>query len=261
MAFDPKGTVINYDKMTIKNPERLGKTPDEQDGNDRKVAFAKPVSLHETNRNKVKDSIPATPMAKEGKHVTLSQTPLNKSARKFKDGALSVSDLISAGNKYLQDSSNNMESQSYTMSSIEEYFNILDKEAERKAKHPDLSVKVAASLANVKPSMQLRKDAAKRNASNPIANKNNTSDYMNGLIVKSGYNIDENRGFYIVSLDGVSALVGRVKDEIFVLHKFDDEVDKLQVRLDSENVYMVKAGDFKSMVDVDENKMGVLIEL
>ena len=96
-------------------------------------------------------------------------------------------------------------------------------------------------------------------SSNPIEKKN--EDYLSGLIVKSGYNIDENRGFYLVSLDGVTALVGRVKEEIFVLKKFDENVDRLQVRLDSENVYMVKAGDFKSLVDVDEEKMGVLIEL
>ena len=60
MAFDPKGTVINYDKMTIKNPERLGKTPDEQDGNDRKVAFAKPVSAQsETTKKSSKNTKPA----------------------------------------------------------------------------------------------------------------------------------------------------------------------------------------------------------
>lgn len=43
MAFDPKGTTINYDKLVIKNPERLGKTPAQQDGNERKVAFAQPA--------------------------------------------------------------------------------------------------------------------------------------------------------------------------------------------------------------------------
>ena len=126
-----------------------------------------------------------------------------------------------------------------------------------------LSQKVAASLAQVKPSMNVKKAAEARvsRKSNPIAKKSNNEEYMNGLIVKSGYNIDENRGFYLVKLDGVTALVGRVKEEIFVLKKFDENVEKLQVRLDNENVYMVKAGSFKSLVDVDETKMGVLIEL
>jgi hypothetical protein len=59
MAFDPKGTVINYNKMTIKNPEHLGKTADEQDGNDRKVAFAKPTSSTESSQKASKSSKPA----------------------------------------------------------------------------------------------------------------------------------------------------------------------------------------------------------
>jgi len=37
VAFDTKGTSINYGKMVIKNPERLGKHPDKED---RKIAFA-----------------------------------------------------------------------------------------------------------------------------------------------------------------------------------------------------------------------------
>ena len=36
VAFNPKGTEISYDKMVIKNPERLGKNPE----NEHKVAFA-----------------------------------------------------------------------------------------------------------------------------------------------------------------------------------------------------------------------------
>ena len=150
--------------------------------------------------------------------------------------------------------------QNYIMSSIDEYFALLDKEQERRITRPDndLSKKVAASLAQVKPSMKINPERTGV-SSNPIEKKK--GDYLNGLVVKSGYNIDENRGFYLVSLDGVTALVGRVKEEIFVLKKFDSNVDKLQVRHDNENVYMVKARHFKPLVDLDEDKMGVLIEL
>ena len=99
---------------------------------------------------------------------------------------------------------------------------------------------------------------------NPISKlRNETKDsYLNGLIIKSGFNIDDNKGFYVVNLEGNSALVGRINDEIFVLKKFDRNVEKpIQVRHDNANVYMVKAGGFKSLVEVNEDKMGVLIEL
>ena len=224
-------------------------------------AFAKPVSLHSSIRNK---TVPAQlkPRMKEGRHVTLSQTPLNASRRRFKDANLSVSDLINTSKKYIEEAPSNNDSQKYTMSSIDEYFALLDKEKSKDVSIPkDLSSKVAASLANVKPSMHYKKSSTARSSSNPITGKDRTADYFNGLIVKKGYNIDENRGFYLVNLDGVNALVGRIGEEIFVLKKFDSEVNDIQVRLDNGNVYMVKAGDFKSLVDVDENKMGVLIEL
>ena len=51
-------------------------------------------------------------------------------------------------------------------------------------------------------------------------------------------------------------------DEIFVLKKFSGNVtDPIQVRHDNANVYMVKSGKFKSLVEVKDDKMGVLIEL
>ena len=83
---------------------------------------------------------------------------------------------------------------------------------------------------------------------------------FSGLIVKTGCNIDEDRGFYIVNLDGTSALIGRIKDDVVVLKKFDDTSDKkLQVRHDKDNIYMVKTEGFKSLIDA--TNMGVLVEL
>ena len=59
-----------------------------------------------------------------------------------------------------------------------------------------------------------------------------------------------------------SSRIGRINEEVFVLKKFDRNIDKpLQVRMDNPNVYMVKAGNFKSLVEVSKNQMGVLIEL
>ncbi len=227
-------------------------------------AFAKPLSLHTSNRNRVKKALPKMPRMKEGKFVKLETNPLNATSRRFRDANLKVSDLIKTGSQYIPNDTQGVKlsekEQNYIMSSVEEYFALLDKEQARKITRQDndLSKKVAASLAQVKPSMKMKNTNTKL-VSNPIENKDD--NYLDGLVVKSGYNIDENRGFYLVSLDGITALVGRVKEEIFVLKKFDENVNKLQVRLDEGNVYMVKAGDFKSLVDVDENKMGVLIEL
>lgn len=227
-------------------------------------AFAKPLSLQISHRNRVKKPLPKMPRMKEGRFVKLQENSLNATSRRFNDANLKVSDLIKTGSKYIPEGSQDVTTieneQNYIMSSIDEYFALLDKEQERRITRPDndLSKKVAASLAQVKPSMKINPERTGV-SSNPIEKKK--GDYLNGLVVKSGYNIDENRGFYLVSLDGVTALVGRVKEEIFVLKKFDSNVDKLQVRHDNENVYMVKAGDFKSLVDVDEDKMGVLIEL
>ncbi len=219
------------------------------------TAFANPVSLHATQRNRVKKVLPKTSALREGKFEKLQENALNFPKRKFKNANLSVADLISKGSEILGDNNESVKmfekEQDYIMSSLEEYFKILDREQKAYTPEKELSQKVAKTLSQIKPSMKMP------HASNPIK----SDKYLNGLVIKSGYNIDENRGFYLVSLDGITALVGRVKDEIFVLKKFDENVDKLQVRLDNENVYMVKAGDFKSLVDTADDKMGVLIEL
>ena len=43
VAFDTKGTKVNYNKMEIKNPERLGKKykSEDEEENERQVAFVK----------------------------------------------------------------------------------------------------------------------------------------------------------------------------------------------------------------------------
>ena len=50
VAFDTKGTSINYGKMTIKNPERLGKQEQKEE---RKLAFS-PAKKNEEKSNEVK---------------------------------------------------------------------------------------------------------------------------------------------------------------------------------------------------------------
>jgi hypothetical protein len=83
-----------------------------------------------------------------------------------------------------------------------------------------------------------------------------------GLVVKDAHSIDADKGFYIVDHNGEYALVGKMYDEVFVLKQFDGIVEgKIQVRQDKDNVYMVRAGGFKSLVEINDNKMGVLVEL
>ena len=221
-------------------------------------AFANPVSLHTTHRGRTKTTLPKLPKAKEGKFVKLKQSEMNTTSRQFRGGALSVSDLMRTGNKYLEEQKTEAPKQDYVMSSVDEYFSILDKEKELMTAPKDLSSKIAGSLSNVKPSMNLAPRSQNR-STNPIKQRRTNS--AEGLVIKTGYNIDENRGFYIANVDGMNTLIGRINDETFVLKTFDTNVDNLQVRHDNENVYVVKAGDFKALVDVSEDKMGVLIEL
>ena len=158
------------------------------------------------------------------------------------------------------------------MSSVDEFFSIIDKEQATKEEakkllnptiNPVITNNIQTPSNNIK-TPELENKSVTKSQTNPITQLRNETknSYLNGLIVKSGYNIDNNKGFYVVNLDGKSALIGKVNDEIFVLKKFDGNVtNPIQVRHDNANVYMVKAGDFKSLVEVNNDKMGVLIEL
>jgi len=170
----------------------------------------------------------------EQKNIELGESVLHSNPRSFADANLKITDVDKKRIKY--------EPKEYIMSSVDEYFSILDKEQQKvvPVEKPQVS------------------------ASNPIARHRteNKSSYLKGLIVKSGFNIDDKKGFYLVNQDGQNALIGKVNEEVFVLKKFDKNVTvPIQVRHDKDNVYMVKAGDFKSLVEVNEDKMGVLIEL
>lgn len=175
----------------------------------------------------------------EQKTIELGDSPLYANPRSLKDANLKITDVDKKRIKY--------EPSDYIMSSVDEFFSVIDKEQAAK--------KVTAK--------EKEKETAKPNAvSNPIAKSKTESRKTNNLIVKSGFNIDENKGFYLVNQGGQNALIGKVNNEVFVLKKFKSNVtNPIQVRHDNANVYMVKAGGFKSLVEVNEDKMGVLIEL
>lgn len=248
-------------------------------------AFENKIALEESYR---KNPLPKSRLeqsyhkASEGRHVNLGYSSLTSPSRVLEGGNLRVGDLIAKSGKFLknpvtkpaampvvepkvQPEKSISSSKDYSMATIEEFFAMDEIKKPAALPSSSLSDKVAQSLAQVKPSMNIKKAVpAKENITNPISQlKSETKDkYINGLIVKSGFNIDKNRGFYIVNLDGETALIGRVKEEIFVLKKFDRALERpLQVRQDNGNVYMVKADGFRSLVEVSEDKMGVLIEL
>ena len=224
-------------------------------------AFAEKDTLEETRRNKrIKHRRVQIELPQEGPHVNLGDSELHTNHRMFKNANLSFSDLIATNNKFLNKPEFKEDKNDYEVISVDEYFNIMDNDKSKVTS--SLSDVVANSLASIKPSHT--QNIKTSNITNPITkNQNETkADYLSGLIVKSGFNIDANRGFYLVSLDGKSAVVGRIGEEVFVLKKFDRNIDKpLQVRMDNPNVYMVKADDFKSLVEVSKDNMGVLIEL
>lgn len=164
----------------------------------------------------------------EQNNIELGASALHANPRDLKDANLKVSDVDEKRIKY--------EPKEYIMSSVEEYFSLIDRE--------EAETKTAPLM------------------SNPIAKSRDEIKFDNNLIIKSGFDIDSERGFYIVNKDGQNSLVGKIKDEMFVLKNLDSNVtNPVQVRHDSGNVYMVKADGFKSLVEVNEDKMGVLIEL
>lgn len=232
-------------------------------------SFAKSVNLKQTHRTLLDEDDKQTrnKSYKEGRFVKLKNSPLSVNKRKSASSQLEVSDVIDSGRKYLTNNNNGemkMDKQNgnYLLSSLDEYLSILDSEDTKQ------TTAVAESLSKVRPETNVMSRSGITNpisrGSNPMtkSNKSEHSHYMNGLIVKSGYNIDSEKGFYLVNMDGVSALVGRIKDDIFILKKFNYVVDKpLQVRQDYGSVYIVKAGGFKCLVDVAKDKMGTLIEI
>lgn len=85
-------------------------------------------------------------------------------------------------------------------------------------------------------------------------------------VVKSEFEIDDGKYFYLVDYDDKTSLVGQIDDEIFVLKSFDEKVDdKLQARLNEQKGntlnYMTRVGNFKALVEVTPNNMNLLIEL
>ncbi len=223
-------------------------------------AFANKLALEETKRNtplpKMRSEIKKTKEL-EAKHVELGYSGLHRTSRKFDGANLSVGDLIAKGDKFLNSTPQNKtqsktSNDKYTTVSVDEFFDKIDSSSSVTAS-ASLASRVADSLGKMSTEISSVKKQSPSTTKNPF----------DGKIVLSGYNIDSSSGFYVVkNEDGQTSLIGRINNDTTLLKNFGYNTNiKLQVRLDSPNVYMVKADNSRYLVEVNNNKMGVLLEL
>lgn len=226
-------------------------------------SFAKHINLNETNREQVfKTSHKHSEPLKEGQFVKLKPSALSMSHRNVAYSGFNISDLVRTGRKYLnpnqEESNMSKKKEQYKMSSLNEYLDILDSENSSSAS----DVEQISSLVP-------KQSRNMMGITNPMAGKRSSfkhssqkSELSNNISVKSKYNIDGEKSILAIELDGISAIIGKVGENISVLKKFDKVVNKpLQVRRDYGNVYIVKMGGFKCLVDVSDSKMGTLLEI
>lgn len=74
------------------------------------------------------------------------------------------------------------------------------------------------------------------------------------------------KGFCLVEYKKEYSLIGYIGDEIFILNKFKklssiDLRTRLSERINTKDRYIVKLGDYKSLVEVTDNSMKMLMEL
>ena len=222
-------------------------------------SFANKIALEQTRRNmplpKRSSDIIKT-RAAESRHVNLETSGLYSASRRLADGNLNSSELLikssvsqNPKSTYLTDTVKQSD-KDYTTVSVDEFFDTVDSSSTTTAP-ATLSSRVADSLIKISSGYsQTKKQPVK-------------SNIMDGKNVLNSYKIDKNKGFYLISDEnGTTSLIGRIKNDITVLKTFKGLVgDQLQVRHDENNVYIVKAGGERYLVEVGDKKMGVLLEL
>ena len=78
--------------------------------------------------------------------------------------------------------------------------------------------------------------------------------------------INDNSGLYLVNYENFSSLVGHIKDDYFVIKKFDDVVNSRIILKETEKLkdatrYLVRVGKNKMVVEVSETSMSRLLDL
>ena len=226
-------------------------------------SFANKIALEETTRRNVPEPKSRAEIRRhkvmESKHVELGNSPLYTNPRRLDGANLSVGDLIAKSDKFLdtpehKDSAENISrSDKYSTVTLDEFFDKVDSSS-RVTASASLASRVADSLGK----MTLESDV--KDNKKVVADKKNPFD---GVIILSGYELGNNNGFYVVrNNNGETSLIGRINNNVTHFKDFGKDTNiKLQVRLDSPNVYMVKANSNRYLVEVDGDKMGVLLEL
>lgn len=251
---DSKSSIVHSEEEVISN--RIRTAP-------KLKSFAQKVALEKNVR---KTSLPKqrSEIIKSGniesQYVNLENSQLYSSARKFKDANLNSSALIAGsttGMKNLRNTNSGnikaKEEKNYSEASVEEFLSSSSSsETGYITSHKSLSGRVADSLGKISTGT-IKPASAKKLSGNPLENK----------VIKSSYNIDNNSGFYLVSDElGNCSLVGKVNNSVTVLKNFGTNMTgRLQVRKDNDNVYMVRTGAERFLVELNGEKMGVLIEL
>lgn len=256
-------------------------------------SFAHGMSLREANRSILKTSIskPQVSANKEGRFVKLRNSALSVSRRNSLSSKINISDLTRTNNLYENPPKGEIMSEiktktsgkqsvrkmaadaqtyatpvtprkNYSSASINEYLDLLGNENGATSidilSRPMSSMEHSTTTNPVSP-VPVRKHNGK-NITLDIPKRVVSSDSK--LAVRDKYSIDNNKSIYLVDLDGATSIVGEVNGEITVIKKFDKIINKpLQVRLDYGNVYIVRLGGYKSLVDVSDTKVGTLLEI
>lgn len=227
--------------------------------------FAKNVSLKQTSRHNIpsaKQSLTTAPL-KEGKFVNLENSELTMSQRNIGGHGYSISDLVRTGRRFLSKKQVSEElsqkQDEYIISSLEDYLKIVDLEENKVERNATEEI---TNLIPKRSRTDMMLSTSPMAKSKPFKNNNIETSDFSGISVTSRYDIDNDKSIYMVESDGISALIGKIGENITVLKKFDKVINKpLQVRLDYGSVYIVKVGGFKCLVDVAEEKMGTLLEI
>ncbi|MCR5265231.1 MAG: hypothetical protein K6E29_01390 [Cyanobacteria bacterium RUI128] len=167
-------------------------------------------------------------------------------------------------------------------SSADEIFNFMsdDDVQEQTAEQPEIPVE---------PEPQVKEPEPVVNVTNPIVEekveeiKDETPEEVTKTVVQTAQEveeepddkdltmlteakIDDDAGLYLVNYDNFSSLVGHIKDDYFVIKKFDDVVNSRIILKQTEKLkdatrYLVRVGRNKMVVEVSETSMTRLLDL
>lgn len=110
-------------------------------------------------------------------------------------------------------------------------------------------------------------DATEENTENISADTEETPDDTEETeVVQDSYNFTPTKSIYLINYEGVSILMASIKDEFFVLKKFDEIIDKpLMVRQTEKNskktTYIVRIGSFRGVIEVTLKNLEMVLEL